>query len=231
MDPRDLLFVEPLEHIVRPDPPRPDEGRRARGQEHGRQEDDEGEADGDDAEGHGGKDGDEEGEDDGEEDDGYGHEGEESQGRARKSEMGEEEGLKRGKGEQLAWTISLRKGRRKGGRLTANIGFSVANLESLAESSLRFSGGKMRSMKAEPRSRAPVRVPWMEPVRPETASAMIERGKKRREVFYLPLYKNVTAGKEWKENKGRELEDSTERRGKGGRLLGLEKEAKDAELG
>lgn len=67
------------------------------------------------------------------------------------------------------------------------MGFSVANLEILAESSLRFSGGKMRSMKAEPRSRAPVRVPWREPVRPETASAMMERGKKRREGFLAPL--------------------------------------------
>ena len=56
---------------------------------------------------------------------------------------------------------------------TANMGFSVANLEILAASSLRFSGGNMLSNQAEPLFRTPVAVPWRAPVMPLMASAMV----------------------------------------------------------
>lgn len=58
------------------------------------------------------------------------------------------------------------------GRGTASMGFSVANLEILASSSLRFSGGKMLSSQAEPLFSMPPTVPWRAPVAPLSNSAM-----------------------------------------------------------
>lgn len=52
------------------------------------------------------------------------------------------------------------------------MGFSVANLEILASSSLRFSGGKMLSSQAEPLFSMPPTVPWRAPVAPLSNSAM-----------------------------------------------------------
>ena len=57
--------------------------------------------------------------------------------------------------------------------LTASIGLSFANLAIFAKSSLRFSGGKMLSMKAWTLFPTPLKVPWRVPVRPLTASAML----------------------------------------------------------
>ena len=58
-------------------------------------------------------------------------------------------------------------------RHTASIGFSVANFDILAISSLRFSGGNMLSSHDDPLLRTPVAVPWRAPVIPLTAAAMI----------------------------------------------------------
>ena len=49
----------------------------------------------------------------------------------------------------------------------------MANWESLAHSSLRVSGGKMRSRKDWPVLMALVMVPWRAPVMPLTSSAMV----------------------------------------------------------
>lgn len=58
------------------------------------------------------------------------------------------------------------------GQRTASAGFSVANLDILAISSLRFSGGKMLSSQAEPLLSMPPTVPWRAPVAPLITSAM-----------------------------------------------------------
>lgn len=59
------------------------------------------------------------------------------------------------------------------GFLTASIGLSFANFAIFAKSSLRFSGGKMLSMKAWTLFPTPLNVPWRVPVRPLIASAML----------------------------------------------------------
>ena len=56
--------------------------------------------------------------------------------------------------------------------LTASMGFSFANLEILATSSFRFSGGKMLSIHAEPWFNMPLTEPWRPPAMPLIASAM-----------------------------------------------------------
>ena len=68
-------------------------------------------------------------------------------------------------------------GKGEGGRggFTASLGFSAANLEIHARILFRVSGGMMLSMKDWPRLARPVTVPWREPVRPDTASAMMGR--------------------------------------------------------
>ena len=58
--------------------------------------------------------------------------------------------------------------------LTASIGLSLANLAIFAKSSLRFSGGKMLSMKACTLFPTPLNVPWRVPVKPLTASAILD---------------------------------------------------------
>ena len=60
------------------------------------------------------------------------------------------------------------------GFLTASMGLSFANLAIFAKSSLRFSGGKMLSMKAWTLFPTPLNVPWRVPVRPLTASAILD---------------------------------------------------------
>ena len=57
--------------------------------------------------------------------------------------------------------------------LTASIGLSFANFAIFAKSSLRFSGGKMLSMKAWTLFPTPLNVPWRVPVRPVIASAIV----------------------------------------------------------
>ena len=59
------------------------------------------------------------------------------------------------------------------GVLTASIGLSFANFAIFAKSSLRFSGGKMLSMKAWTLFPTPLNVPWRVPVRPLTTSAIL----------------------------------------------------------
>lgn len=77
--------------------------------------------------------------------------------------------------ESLEWddrrTLDIREG-----WLTANIGFSVANLDSFAESSFRRSGGKKRSRMPWPLLSRPPMLPCNTPVMPLKASAMIALG-------------------------------------------------------
>ena len=55
------------------------------------------------------------------------------------------------------------------------MGFSVANLDILAMSSFRFSGGKMLSSHSVPLLSIPPTVPCRAPVAPLSASAMLLR--------------------------------------------------------
>ena len=57
--------------------------------------------------------------------------------------------------------------------LTASMGFSVANLDILAMSSFRFSGGNMLSNHADPWFSMPPTEPWRPPAMPLIASAMV----------------------------------------------------------
>ena len=59
------------------------------------------------------------------------------------------------------------------GRHTAIAGFSVANLEILAMSSLRLSGGMILSSHSEPLLSMPLRLPCSPPATLETSSAMV----------------------------------------------------------
>lgn len=181
MYPRYLFLVEPFQKIVGTDTPEPDERRRSRGDEKGRKEDDEGEADASDGEEDCREYGEDQGDDDGEDDDGYRHDDEESHGDTGESEVGEDEGLGR-----ISASIRGLYGSQNrelcGREHTAIIGFSVANLEILAMSSFRLSGGMILSSHSVPLLSMPVRLPCSPPATPEIISAMfatLKRDKRR----------------------------------------------------
>ena len=64
-------------------------------------------------------------------------------------------------------------------RLTASIGFSVANLDNMADSLALFSGGKKRSRMFWPLLRTLPTVPWRAPVMLPTSSAMMKGRRKK----------------------------------------------------
>ncbi len=168
MDPRNLLLIEPLQQIIPPIPPQPDERRSSRGDEEGGEKDDECETDTDDYEEDGTDEADDEAGEEGEDYEGDCHDDEEAEREAGEGDLGGDEGLQKGR-----WLGCLCCDLWGVGKRTASAGFSVANLDILAISSLRFSGGKILSSQAEPLLSMPPTVPWRAPVAPLITSAMV----------------------------------------------------------
>jgi len=154
-----LLLVEPLDDEICPYTPEPDECCCKCCYEECWEQDNKCDADAHDGEDDSAEDGQKERGHKGEDEDSDGKDQEETDGEGREGDLGEDEGLSQRwlAGENLQ--IDRRGGWRSViGGLTASIGFSVANCESLAESWLRRSGGKKRSRRSWP---LPTRLPTL----------------------------------------------------------------------
>lgn len=135
MYPRYLLLVKPLDDEICAYTPEPDKGCCERRYEECRKQNDQGDADAYNGEDNGAENGKNERGDKGEDEDGDGEDQEEPNRQGGEGDLGEDEGLSKGR---LARKVLVVNGRGWWGgavdRLTASIGFSVANFESLADS-------------------------------------------------------------------------------------------------